>query len=129
MNVSADQLRLYLERIERLEEEKRGISEDIKDVYSEAKSSGFDVKVMRQIVKLRRMETHVRQVTVVRVLRMRTELVATNSLLVVAVVLVLTKQTLLLELHLAFLAVETAVKATLVQDLMPPITAVAVAVG
>jgi hypothetical protein len=60
---------------------------------------------------------------------MRTELVATNSLLVVAVVLVLTKQTLLLELHLAFLAVETAVKATLVQDLMPPITAVAVAVG
>ena len=61
MNVSADMLRLLLERIERLEEEKRGISEDIKDVYSEAKSSGFDVKVMRQIVKLRRMETHVRQ--------------------------------------------------------------------
>ncbi len=61
MNVAADQLRLYLERIERLEEEKRSISEDIKDVYSEAKSSGFDVKVMRQIVKLRRMETHVRQ--------------------------------------------------------------------
>ena len=61
MNVSADMLRLLLERIERLEEEKRGVSEDIKDVYSEAKSSGFDVKVMRQIVKLRRMETHVRQ--------------------------------------------------------------------
>ena len=61
MNVSADMLRLLLERIERLEEEKRGISEDIKEVYSEAKSSGFDVKVMRQIVKLRRMETHVRQ--------------------------------------------------------------------
>lgn len=61
MNVSADQLRLYLERIEMLEETKRGISEDIKEVYSEAKSSGFDVKVMRQIVKLRRMETHVRQ--------------------------------------------------------------------
>ena len=61
MNVSADMLRLLLERIERLEEEKRGISEDIKEVYSEAKSNGFDVKVMRQIVKLRRMETHVRQ--------------------------------------------------------------------
>ncbi len=61
MNVSADMLRLYLERIERLEEEKRSVSEDIKDVYSEAKSNGFDVKVMRQIVKLRRMETHVRQ--------------------------------------------------------------------
>jgi len=61
MNVSADMLRLLLERIERLEEEKRGVSEDIKEVYSEAKSSGFDTKVMRQIVKLRRMETHVRQ--------------------------------------------------------------------
>jgi uncharacterized protein (UPF0335 family) len=61
MNVSADMLRLLLERIERLEEEKRGVSEDIKGVYSEAKSNGFDVKVMRQIVKLRRMETHVRQ--------------------------------------------------------------------
>jgi uncharacterized protein (UPF0335 family) len=61
MNVAADQLRLYLERIEMLEETKRGVSEDIKEVYSEAKSNGFDAKVMRQIVKLRRMETHVRQ--------------------------------------------------------------------
>jgi uncharacterized protein (UPF0335 family) len=61
MNVSADMLRLLLERIEMLEETKRGVSEDIKAVYSEAKSNGFDVKVMRQIVKLRRMETHVRQ--------------------------------------------------------------------
>jgi uncharacterized protein (UPF0335 family) len=61
MNVAADQLRLYLERIERLEEEKRELLIDINSVYSEAKSNGFDVKIMRQIVKLRRMETHVRQ--------------------------------------------------------------------
>lgn len=61
MNISADQLRLYLERIERLEEEKRGITDDIRDVYSEAKSNGYDAKVMRQIVKLRRMEAHARQ--------------------------------------------------------------------
>lgn len=60
-NTTSEMLRMYIEKVERLEETKRGISEDIKDVYSEAKSSGFDVKVMRQIVKLRRMETHVRQ--------------------------------------------------------------------
>jgi uncharacterized protein (UPF0335 family) len=57
-NVSAEQLRLFIERIERLEEEKRGTQDDIKDVYSEAKSTGFDVKTMRTIVRLRRMEKH-----------------------------------------------------------------------
>jgi len=57
-NISADQLRLLIERIERLEEEKRGISDDIKDVYSEAKSTGFDIKTMRSIVRLRKMEKH-----------------------------------------------------------------------
>ena len=57
-NVSAEQLRLFIERIERLEEEKRGISDDIKDVYGEAKSTGFDGKIMRQIVRLRKMERH-----------------------------------------------------------------------
>ena len=41
-NVAADQLRLFIERIERLEEEKKGISDDIKDVYAEAKSNGYD---------------------------------------------------------------------------------------
>ena len=61
MSVSSDQLRLFIERIERLEEEKKSISEDIRDVYSEAKSNGFDAKVMRQIVKLRKMEAHARQ--------------------------------------------------------------------
>ncbi|MCC2976220.1 DUF2312 domain-containing protein [Sphingomonas sp. PL-96] len=57
-NISAEQLRLLIERIERLEEEKKGISDDIKDVYAEAKSTGFDVKTMRNIVRLRRMEKH-----------------------------------------------------------------------
>ncbi len=57
-NVSAAQLTQYLERIERLEEEKRGIADDIKDVYGEAKSTGFDAKTIRAIVRLRRMEKH-----------------------------------------------------------------------
>jgi uncharacterized protein (UPF0335 family) len=57
-NVSAEQLRLFIERIERLEEEKKGIADDIKDVYGEAKSTGFDVKTMRTIVRLRKMEKH-----------------------------------------------------------------------
>ena len=57
-NVSAEQLRQFIERIERLEEEKRGLQDDIKDTYGEAKSTGFDVKTMRTIVRLRRMEKH-----------------------------------------------------------------------
>ncbi|MFD1034122.1 DUF2312 domain-containing protein [Sphingomonas hankookensis] len=57
-NVSAEQLRLLIERIERLEEEKKGLSDDIKDVYGEAKSTGFDVKTMRTIIRLRRLEKH-----------------------------------------------------------------------
>ncbi len=61
MNVAAEELRLFIERIERLEEDKRGVMDDIKDVYSEAKSRGFDAKIMRQIIKLRAMETHERQ--------------------------------------------------------------------
>lgn len=60
-NVAAEQLRLFIERIERLEEEKKGIADDIRDVYAEAKSQGYDAKVMRQIVKLRKMEAHDRQ--------------------------------------------------------------------
>ena len=51
-----DRLRLLIERIERLEEEKKGIAEDIKDVYSEAKAVGFDSKIMREIVRLRKMK-------------------------------------------------------------------------
>ncbi|MBP6380532.1 DUF2312 domain-containing protein [Sphingorhabdus sp.] len=54
-SIAADQLRLFIERIERLEEEKKGIADDIRDVYSEAKSQGYDAKIMRQIVRLRKM--------------------------------------------------------------------------
>ncbi|WP_419827240.1 DUF2312 domain-containing protein [Sphingomonas sp.] len=54
-NVAADQLRLFIERIERLEEEKKGMQDDIKDVYLEAKSGGYDPKTMRTIVRLRKM--------------------------------------------------------------------------
>ena len=57
-NVSAEQLRQFIERIERLEEEKRAFADDIKDVYAEAKSTGFDSKTMRAIVRLRKMEKH-----------------------------------------------------------------------
>ena len=59
-NVAAEQLRLFIERIERLEEEKKGTSDDIRDVYQEAKSNGYDTKAMRTVVKLRRMEKHAR---------------------------------------------------------------------
>ena len=60
-NIAADQLRLFIERIERLEEEKKGIADDIRDVYSEAKSQGYDAKIMRQIVRLRKMSQDDRQ--------------------------------------------------------------------
>ncbi|MBU0555909.1 MAG: DUF2312 domain-containing protein [Alphaproteobacteria bacterium] len=60
-NIAADQLRLLIERIERLEEEKKGIADDIKDVYGEAKATGYDVKILRQIVRLRKMPAHDRQ--------------------------------------------------------------------
>lgn len=56
-----DQLRLFIERIERLEEEKKGVADDIRDTYSEAKSQGYDPKIMRQVVRLRKMEAHDRQ--------------------------------------------------------------------
>ncbi len=60
-SVAADELRLLIERIERLEEEKKAIADDVKDVYGEAKARGYDTKTMRAVVRLRRMETHVRQ--------------------------------------------------------------------
>jgi uncharacterized protein (UPF0335 family) len=59
--VSDDQLRLFIERIERLEEEKKGVADDVRDVYSEAKSQGYDTKIMRQIVRLRKMSQQDRQ--------------------------------------------------------------------
>jgi len=60
-SVAADELRLLIERIERLEEEKKGIADDVRDVYAEAKARGYDTKTMRMIVRLRKMETHQRQ--------------------------------------------------------------------
>lgn len=51
-----DRLKSFIERIERLEEEKKGVSEDIREVFAEAKSLGYDVKVMRQVIKLRKMD-------------------------------------------------------------------------
>lgn len=51
---SGERLKSFIERVERLEEEKAALAADIKDIYSEAKSSGFDVKIMRQIVRIRK---------------------------------------------------------------------------
>ena len=59
--VSDEQLRLFIERIERLEEEKKGIADDIRDVYLVSKSQGYDPKIMRQIVRLRKMPIHDRK--------------------------------------------------------------------
>ena len=60
-SVSGEHLRQYIERIERLEHEKAELAADVRDVYAEAKSTGFDPKIMRQIVKLRRLDTSERE--------------------------------------------------------------------
>lgn len=54
--IAADRLRSLIERIERLEEERKALSSDIKDIYAEAKSAGFDVKVIRQLISIRKKE-------------------------------------------------------------------------
>lgn len=54
--IAADRLRSIVDRIERLEEERKALGDDIKDIYAEAKSAGFDVKVVRQIIRLRKQE-------------------------------------------------------------------------
>ena len=59
--VAGEQLRAFVERIERLEEEKKVIADDIKDVYAEAKGNGFDVKTMRTVVSLRKKQPHERE--------------------------------------------------------------------
>lgn len=56
-----DQLKAFVERIERLEDEKHTISDDIRDVYAESKGSGFDVKALRTVIKLRKMDAQERQ--------------------------------------------------------------------
>ena len=55
-DTSDDRLRLLIERIERLEEEKKGIGDDIKDVYSEAKATGYDAKILRKVIAIRKMK-------------------------------------------------------------------------
>jgi uncharacterized protein (UPF0335 family) len=57
----AEQLRLFLERLERLHDDKQGIADDIKDVLAEAKGTGFDARTINTILKLRRMESHHRE--------------------------------------------------------------------
>ncbi len=59
--VAGQRLRSFLERIERLEEEKKALADDVKDVYAEAKGVGFDTKTMRRILKVRKMEPEKRQ--------------------------------------------------------------------
>jgi len=59
-NVAADHLRLLIERIERLEEEKKGVQDDIKDVYGEGKATGYDTKTMRAIIRLRKKDRETR---------------------------------------------------------------------
>ena len=59
--VNASHLRAFIERVERLEEEKRTIAEDIKEVYAEAKGNGFDPKIMRKIVSMRRLDIEKRR--------------------------------------------------------------------
>ena len=54
--VAAERLRSFVERIERLEEEKQALADDIREVYSEAKGAGFDVKILRHILRLRKMD-------------------------------------------------------------------------
>jgi uncharacterized protein (UPF0335 family) len=59
--IAADRLRSFIERIERLEEERKSLGADLRDVYSEAKSAGFDTKIMRQIVRIRKLDSADRQ--------------------------------------------------------------------
>jgi uncharacterized protein (UPF0335 family) len=54
--IAGDRLKSFIERIERLEEERRALGADIKEVYAEAKGTGFDTKIMRQVIRLRRMD-------------------------------------------------------------------------
>ncbi len=55
-NIAADRLKSIVERIERLEEERKALASDIKDIYAEAKSAGFDIKVLRQLIRMRKQE-------------------------------------------------------------------------
>ena len=56
-----DHLKAFVERVERLEEEKKAIADDVRDVYAEAKASGYDVKAMRTVVRLRKLDANERK--------------------------------------------------------------------
>lgn len=58
--ISADRLKSFIERVEKLEEERKAISDDVRDVYSEAKGVGYDVKTMRKLVALRKLDSAAR---------------------------------------------------------------------
>lgn len=58
--IARDQLRAFIERIERMEEEKKAIADDIKEIYAEAKGMGYDTKVLRQVVRIRKQDQHER---------------------------------------------------------------------
>jgi uncharacterized protein (UPF0335 family) len=58
--IAKDQLRAFVERIERLQEEKKTINDDIKDIFAEAKGSGFDTKIMKRVIALRKKDDHER---------------------------------------------------------------------
>jgi uncharacterized protein (UPF0335 family) len=60
-HVAKDQLKAFVERIERLDEEKSGLANDIREVYAEAKDTGFDVKALRSVIKLRKQDANARQ--------------------------------------------------------------------
>ena len=59
--IAVERLRSFIERIERLEEEKAALAADVREVYAEAKSTGFDVKIMRQVIRLRKMDRNDRE--------------------------------------------------------------------
>lgn len=59
--VAGDHLRSFIERIERLEEERKAFTEDIREIYSEAKSTGFDTKILRKVISLRKLASHERE--------------------------------------------------------------------
>jgi uncharacterized protein (UPF0335 family) len=59
--IASDRLRTIIERVERLEEEKAALAEDIKEIFSEAKAAGFDVKILRQVIRLRKLDSSDRQ--------------------------------------------------------------------
>lgn len=60
-SIAGERLRSFIQRVERLEEEKQALSDDIREVYAEAKANGFDPKIMREVVRLRRLESAERQ--------------------------------------------------------------------